>query len=327
MRGGLSLKEYSEQLAYREKLHELAQQGKDVFIYGCGQMGTLIGKCLLQANIPFAGFVSRKEKQQGYLGMPVLSHEQLVENGGFLILPTIDHYDTALQRLKGYGFPEENILPFFNGKNALKSFWLESQYFDFPQFFQKGTAFVDGGCYDGATSKRFAQWCEGRYSKIFAFEPDPQNAQTCLKNAGVLPSFTLIEAGLGKEEQTCVFEASHSGVSCVLDQAPTSYDRGRSDSVDYVSVEIKALDSIVGEERIGFIKLDIEGSELDALRGAEQTILRDRPMCAISVYHKPGDVLTITDYLHSLVPEYRFYLRQYTASITETVLYAVHEKE
>ena len=50
--------------------------------------------------------------------------------------------------------------------------------------------------------------------------------------------------------------------------------------------------------------------------------MRDKPLCAISVYHKPGDVLAVMDYLHELVPEYRFWLRHYSPANSETVLYA-----
>ena len=73
---------------------------------------------------------------------------------------------------------------------------------------------------------------------------------------------------------------------------------------------------------VSFIKMDIEGSELSALQGAARTIRRDRPLCAISAYHRPGDVIVLMQYLKSLVHEYKFAVRHYSNVDTETVLYA-----
>ena len=62
-----------------------------------------------------------------------------------------------------------------------------------------------------------------------------------------------------------------------------------------------------------------------ALRGAQRLIRTWRPRLAISIYHKPFDVLEVPDYLLSLVPEYRFRIRHYGAGLFETVLYAEAE--
>ena len=63
------------------------------------------------------------------------------------------------------------------------------------------------------------------------------------------------------------------------------------------------------------------------LYGAENTIVRDKPLLAISAYHLSGDLFAIMDYLHQLLPEYRFWLRHYSAFTSETVLYASVEWE
>ena len=89
-----------------------------------------------------------------------------------------------------------------------------------------------------------------------------------------------------------------------------------------MEIPLVMLDEIVGNTTVSFIKMDIEGSELPALRGAAKTIRRDKPLCAISAYHRPGDVIVLMQYLKSLVPEYQFALRHYSNIDTETVLYA-----
>jgi hypothetical protein len=79
----------------------------------------------------------------------------------------------------------------------------------------------------------------------------------------------------------------------------------------------------VGDGRVDFIKMDIEGSELNALQGAQNTIRKYKPILAICVYHKKNDLLTIPAYIHSICPEYKFYLRAHSKYSQELVLYAV----
>lgn len=77
------------------------------------------------------------------------------------------------------------------------------------------------------------------------------------------------------------------------------------------------------QDKISFIKLDIEGAELRSLQGAGRIILRNRPRLAVCLYHKKEDYWKISCYLKSLVPEYRLYIRHYSNYSAETVLYAV----
>ena len=86
-------------------------------------------------------------------------------------------------------------------------------------------------------------------------------------------------------------------------------------------VEVRALDEVV-DGKVTFIKMDIEGAELQALFGAEKTIKKYKPKLAICIYHRLEDILEIPAYIHSIVPEYKFYIRHYSFSTSETVLYA-----
>jgi hypothetical protein len=85
------------------------------------------------------------------------------------------------------------------------------------------------------------------------------------------------------------------------------------------------LDDLIGGpglQRVDFIKMDIEGAELEALRGAESVLKQFKPKLAISVYHNFKDFWTIPQYLAQLGLGYRFYLRHFTIHAEETVLFA-----
>lgn len=68
--------------------------------------------------------------------------------------------------------------------------------------------------------------------------------------------------------------------------------------------------------------MDIEGAELDTLRGAAQTIKKYKPKLAICIYHRVLDFYEIPMFLKSLVPDYKFKVRQHEPGFCETVLYA-----
>jgi len=68
--------------------------------------------------------------------------------------------------------------------------------------------------------------------------------------------------------------------------------------------------------------MDIEGAELDALRGAEQTLRAFKPRLAISLYHNKTDLTEIPEYLNALDLGYEFYLDHFTIHNEETVLFA-----
>ncbi len=85
-----------------------------------------------------------------------------------------------------------------------------------------------------------------------------------------------------------------------------------------------ALDDLLKGTPINYIKMDIEGAELDALKGGEKIIKRDLPHLAISIYHKPSDLWEIGLYLFSIHGnKYKYYIRNYGHQTFDTVLYAI----
>lgn len=69
--------------------------------------------------------------------------------------------------------------------------------------------------------------------------------------------------------------------------------------------------------------MDVEGAEYEALKGAAEIIKNQHPVLAISLYHKPEDVFEIPKLILDIYSGYKLYLRHYSFSRHETVLYAI----
>ena len=62
---------------------------------------------------------------------------------------------------------------------------------------------------------------------------------------------------------------------------------------------------------------------MEALKGMSKTIHRCRPKLAISIYHNAYDYIDIPEYILSLEPEYKIYMRHYLDSLLESVMFAL----
>ena len=90
-------------------------------------------------------------------------------------------------------------------------------------------------------------------------------------------------------------------------------------------IQTGALDDILINHPISYIKMDIEGAELDALKGAKSIITKSEtpPVLAISVYHRPEHLWEIPLWIQSVCPKYDYYLRNYEYNCFDTILYAI----
>lgn len=91
-------------------------------------------------------------------------------------------------------------------------------------------------------------------------------------------------------------------------------------------IQCCSIDHVLPTFAPTYITMDIEGSEIEALKGCEQTIRKHKPALAISVYHRISDLWNVPSYIESLGVGYKMYLRNYTGYPAETILYAVCEK-
>lgn len=172
--------------------------------------------------------------------------------------------------------------------------------------------FVDCGAFNGDTVLEFISKSPAENSnKIFCFEPDANNVNAFYKNTGNIPNLKLFQLGVWSKKETLCFSGGQGESSTITEQGSAAID---VDSIDNL---------IPNDEKVTIIKMDIEGSEYEALVGAQKTIVRDKPSMAICVYHRYDDLVKIPKYIHTLVPQYKFYLRQTEDLPTELFLTAV----
>ena len=187
----------------------------------------------------------------------------------------------------------------------------EKQYVQyFPPFlhFSENEIFVDCGAFDGDTILSFSRHTNGKYDKIYGFECDKINVEKLKKNVSQLNHVNIVE-------KACFSSKS------ILSFSTRGNELSKIDENGTFQIETEKIDDIVSEENVSFIKMDIEGAELEALKGAKHTIEKNAPKLAISVYHKPEDLITIPQYLLSLHNNYQLYLRNYRYISGDIILY------
>lgn len=172
--------------------------------------------------------------------------------------------------------------------------------------------FVDVGVLDLQNTIDFIEWTKGKFEKIYAFEPDPKLCVKIEKRISGLPKEY-------SEKIKLVQKALHSD-NCII-QLPEEYHGSGVTNGNYIDVEAVTLDDYLEGRRVSFVKMDVEGAEMDVLKGMKYTIQRYKPKMAVCVYHKYQDIYDITAFLKALVPNYKFYLRHYNSNETECVLF------
>lgn len=183
----------------------------------------------------------------------------------------------------------------------------------------EGDVVIDaGGCW-ADTALYFAAKT-GKHGKVASFEFLPDNLNIYQRNLNLNPDLAarikLLPFPLWSSSDQELFINGHG---------PGTSVGATPQSPDAKAIRTVSMDHLLERgdfDRVDFIKMDIEGAELPALRGAVATLRRFRPKLAISVYHNLGDFWQIPQYLDSLSFGYKFYLRHFTIHAEETVLFA-----
>lgn len=213
------------------------------------------------------------------------------------------------------------------------SIYCDNAYFCLPEFRRVNDkqVFVDCGAYVGDSLEKYIWTHSGCFDKAIAFEPDKGNYKALEQRTNRLvcewnlksESIKLVQSGVGIRSQTLNFITSQSasGFGSRIDYENTHVNNGD------MQIDIIALDDYFANDRISFIKADIESNEMLMLHGAKKVISRDLPNMAICIYHNALDMFEIPLYImQEFGKKYRIYIRHHDYSYSETVLYATAEQ-
>ena len=159
---------------------------------------------------------------------------------------------------------------------------------------------ADIGAYNGDTAMELTELCP-HIEKIIALEPDRRNFRKLSAYAESEPRVIPVNVAAWNENATLIFDDSGNR-NAGLDEDGSSRRHAEVDAV--------ALDSLLNE-KVDYIKYDVEGAEKQAIEGTAETIKKYHPDLLISVYHRTEDLHELILQIHSIAPEYKLYLRRY----------------
>lgn len=177
--------------------------------------------------------------------------------------------------------------------------------------------YIDCGAYDGDTIKQFLAK-NVTINKILAFEPDQENYRRAIQFVSSLSDevsdkIYIYQFGISSDHAYKKFTSSGNMGSALDDQGNII--------IQVISLDDAAFTRLTENTGTVYIKFDIEGEEVQGLKGAGKIIKGISPNLAVSVYHKPDDLWKIPLLINDMNPEYNFYLRQHGEDGMDLVLY------
>lgn len=298
----------------------------------------------------------------GY-GIPCISLDDLIKikDETAVIVPT-RYYKEIYKQLKDLNFPivdrlfhvrftMENYLKNINRKEVAEHIcktidilddeescrvitrlveeWTRNDYtygqiddiYTIPQYFPKDIiknnteeVFVDCGAYNGDNIHDFLEFENYKFKKYYGFELNQKNYLEL--NAHIQKEWSNLKDKFITENKGV---SDFSGTIQYADRCEGS----KISEAGNATGETVTLDDYFGNNKVTFIKMDIEGAEMPALQGGKELISNNYPVLAICIYHKPDDFWVIPQYIKKNWNNYKLYVRHHTDLMTETVLYAV----
>ena len=203
---------------------------------------------------------------------------------------------------------------------------LETPDYDITQYLAKDVPinrenvnFMDLGAYNGDTLIEFVN--NGvTFNKIIAFEPDINNYKELSENLSYLKdNYNILEifsfpVGTSNTIELALFNENSD--------ASSNYSLSGK-----ISIPIISIDKIIMGFKPTYIKMDIEGFEINTILGLKRTISKYRPSLAIAVYHLPSDLYKIPLFVNENFENYDLYLRVYGSHCMDTILYAIPKEQ
>jgi len=308
-----------------DECKDILCQSNAVVIYGAGVIGQLVKQFMDTIYVDTVAFCDSDSTKHNktFHGVLCLSIDELKRSFSHCIviisIASAEVIQLIRDNLLSLGFQPHQV------KSYRDLYLMQDANFEDKQYFDRDVldnyvaspdkhVFIDAGCYDFSNSLDFIKWTGREDSKVIAFEPDPRQYSVCLEKSKSLHNAFVHPYGLWNKNTELFFSSNDNvrAASRITDAPDTN-----------LSIKVKALDSVLTGEYVSFIKMDVEGAELNALKGAAKTIKKHKPILAVCVYHKAEDILEIPEFTLSLNNNYKFYLRHYSVSICETVLYAL----
>ena len=162
--------------------------------------------------------------------------------------------------------------------------------------------YLDLGAYNGDTIEELGQLTDWQWQQVIAVEPDRRN---CRKLCALAEE--LAQRGLA-------VEVHESGIWSSVGELSFSDSGGRQSTFVGASkrvVPVTTIDAVASGRHISYIKMDVEGAEVQALTGGVRTITQYKPKLFVAAYHYDVDLFRLPQLMWQLVPDYKIYLRKH----------------
>ena len=185
----------------------------------------------------------------------------------------------------------------------------------------KAGLYLDVGSYNADFITTLSTRVDISKSRFYIFEPNKLFYNNIIKTLNKSINYKAFNVALCDKIGEMEFLRLDFSTSHILDKKYNAYKDYNNNDIDMIHTD--TLDSIIKDEVVTGIKIDIEGAEESMLMGSCETIKRDRPIILLAIYHRWDDMFKLQDYLMSLDLNYKFYIRHYSLSVAKTVLYCI----
>lgn len=305
-----SIESFSEQVNYFSYLYDLLENesSRKLLVQVCAYRILGESKIKLPANKP--EFWSTLE----------FLENKVAEMSDF-IQTNFNSWKLYKHDLKALRFPLVIYsTPYIVYLNIVSGSWSYSQD-DVAIGVQPGDHVIDAGACYGDTSLLFAHLA-GEAGRVYAFEFEAENLVIYQRNMAMNPllknRITLFDKPLWSTGGISV-SVNNNGPGTKVTADANEKQPGKK----LLTISIDGLVRSGAIEKVDFIKMDIEGAEIEVLKGAKETIVKYRPKLALSLYHSPQDFQRIPEFIKGLGLGYKFYFNHCTMHAEESILFCM----
>jgi FkbM family methyltransferase len=329
----------------------------EIYIYGAGKYGNKILKELKEKRpgIIFKGFIDTYRKGEDIISWRVFKErkpdcdlviigsgmywEEMKRNlesiGYKYVIPALDRLEVSEEELEAFKTVENMISIGKETYNLIVNARIERNFGSIERFYEKkknrgeryfefiflpeDAVVIEGGVFEGEISKKILNYL-GSNGEVHGFDIYGDNfISENLKQDSRLHIYPF---ALWKKETILYFPVDFEnftpGGTYVLSEK-------QSNTIEIPAVSIDRFVNSKSLTRVDFIKMDIEGAEIEALEGAKETIKKFKPQMAIAVYHELSHYYKIPLYIKNIYPGYKIFFEHYSPKFDESIMYFLPE--